>query len=101
MSLPPEWRMRLEAGSNDAMEPVRALLDVAAFPDDSICAISFNFWHRLAHALTSGFSQPEPLDEAEDQVRLGPFGCPWGRFSVPQGGFERPCLKSASKSGPC
>jgi len=35
---------------------VQAMLDVAAFPDDSICAISFNFWHRVSRLLTSDFS---------------------------------------------
>eukprot|EP00884_Botryococcus_braunii_P017308 jgi/Botrbrau1/4260/Bobra.0044s0053.1 len=57
----------IATGSAEAMEPVRVLLDVASYPDDGICAISFNFWHRLAHSLTSGFSQPEPLNEAEEQ----------------------------------
>jgi transportin-3 len=33
---------------------VQAMLEVAAFPEDSICAISFNFWHRLSRLLTSG-----------------------------------------------
>lgn len=40
--------------------PVEALLDVASHPDDSICSISFNFWHRLSRALTIGL-HPEPL----------------------------------------
>lgn len=40
---------------------VQAMLEVAAFPEDSICAISFNFWHRVSRLLTSGFSQPGGL----------------------------------------
>ncbi|KAG2431638.1 hypothetical protein HYH02_013215 [Chlamydomonas schloesseri] len=36
--------------------PVEALLEVAAYPDFSICSMSFNFWHRLSRFLTSGFS---------------------------------------------
>ena len=40
--------------------PVEALLDVASHPDDSICSMSFNFWHRLSRALTIGL-HPEPL----------------------------------------
>ena len=42
--------------------PVEALLDVASHPDDAIAAMSFNFWHRLARALTIGL-HPEPLGE--------------------------------------
>ena len=41
------------------MQPVEALLDVAAYPDQAISSISFNFWHRLMRQLTSGFSGPE------------------------------------------
>jgi len=44
---------------------VEALLEVAAFPDDSIAAMSFNFWHRLARYLTSGFS-PQSLEAASN-----------------------------------
>ncbi len=45
------------------MRPVEALLEVAAFPDDGIAAMSFNFWHRLARYLASGFS-PQSLEDA-------------------------------------
>lgn len=38
------------------MKPVEALLEVAGHPDADICAISFNFWHRLARSLSSAFS---------------------------------------------
>ena len=47
------------AGTEDAMQPVQALLEVAAYPDDSICAISYTFWHRLSRRLTSGFESQE------------------------------------------
>jgi transportin-3 len=40
--------------------PVEALLDVAAHPEDEVAAMSFNFWGRLARALTHG-SRPESL----------------------------------------
>ncbi len=40
--------------------PLEALLDVASHPDAAICSMSFNFWHRLARALTIGL-HPEPL----------------------------------------
>jgi transportin-3 len=43
--------------------PLEALLDVASHPDDAICSMSFNFWHRLARALTIGL-HPEPLGAA-------------------------------------
>lgn len=36
------------------MQPVEALLEVAAYPDEEISAISFNFWHRLMHRLLLG-----------------------------------------------
>jgi hypothetical protein len=51
------------AGAPEAMRPVEALLEVAAFPDDGIAAMSFNFWHRLARHLTTGFA-PQSLDAA-------------------------------------
>jgi hypothetical protein len=46
--------------------PVEALLDVASHPEDAICSMSFNFWHRLARALTIGL-HPEPLGELTPQ----------------------------------
>ena len=42
------------AASPDAMQPVEALLDVAAYPDQAISTISFNFWHRLMRRLVLG-----------------------------------------------
>lgn len=39
---------------------VQAMLEVAAFPEDSICTISFNFWHRISRLLTS-LGQPGAL----------------------------------------
>lgn len=44
----------VSAASPDAMQPVEALLDVAAYPDQAISAISFNFWHRLMRRLVLG-----------------------------------------------
>lgn len=69
---------------------VDALLDVASHPDDSICAMSFNFWHRLTMTLTIGIhpqsvgfngtttrSHPEdehsPLPEEERRRRVAVF----------------------------
>ena len=49
----------MSAASPDSMQPVEALLEVAAFPDQAISSISLNFWHRLMRQLTSGFSEPE------------------------------------------
>ena len=46
------------------MQPVQALLEVAAYPDDGICAISYTFWHRLSRRLSSGFESQE-----DQQVR--------------------------------
>ena len=68
----------IASGSPEVMPPVEALLDVASHPDDSICAMSFNFWHRLSRALTVG-SHPQPLfsegpgvpkDEAERRLSV-------------------------------
>lgn len=51
------------------MQPVQALLEVAAYPDPAINSISFNFWHRLMHHLTSGFSLPEEdLQQPQSEV---------------------------------
>ncbi|KAL4452442.1 hypothetical protein ABPG75_008104 [Micractinium tetrahymenae] len=54
-------------GGPQVSAPVEALLDVASHPDDSICSMSFNFWHRLARALTIGL-HPEPLESEEGPV---------------------------------
>ena len=64
------WR----PGAPEAMRPVEALLEVAAFPDDGIAAMSFNFWHRLARYLSSGFS-PQSLEDASSTEV-------WGRFAA-------------------
>ena len=44
------------AGAQEYLAPVEALLEVAAFPDNSICQMTYNFWGRLASELTTGFS---------------------------------------------
>ncbi|KAI3438282.1 hypothetical protein D9Q98_000717 [Chlorella vulgaris] len=54
-------------GGPQVSAPVEALLDVASHPDDAICSMSFNFWHRLSRALTIGL-HPEPLDTEEAPV---------------------------------
>jgi transportin-3 len=57
----------IAGGALEVMPPVEALLDVASHVDDSICAISFNFWHRLSRALTVGL-HPQPLFSEEPAV---------------------------------
>lgn len=47
------------------MSPVEALLSVASHPDDAICAMSFNFWHRFSRHLDTGFS-PQPINGDQD-----------------------------------
>eukprot|EP00887_Chlorella_sp_A99_P006855 scaffold2.g6855.t1 len=54
----------IATGAPEVIPPVEALLDVASHPDDSICSMSFNFWHRLGRALTVGL-HPEPLESEE------------------------------------
>lgn len=46
--------VHVSAASPDAMQPVEALLDVSAYPDQAISTISFNFWHRLMRRLVLG-----------------------------------------------
>ena len=57
----------LLTASPDSMQPVEALLEVAAYPDQAISSISFNFWHRLMRQLTSGFSGPEAAPGANQE----------------------------------
>ncbi|GFH28117.1 importin N-terminal domain-containing protein [Haematococcus lacustris] len=45
--------------------PVEALLEVAAHPEARVAALSFNFWHKLAKALTSGWG---PRDVGADST---------------------------------
>lgn len=56
----------IATGTLEAMLPVDALLDVASHPDDAICAISFNFWHRLSCILTQEL-RPRPLFADDDE----------------------------------
>lgn len=65
------WWHPAHTGAPEAMRPVEALLEVAAFPDDGIAAMSFNFWHRLARYLSSGFS-PQSLEDASSTEVWGP-----------------------------
>ena len=48
-----ECEMPRGSAGQEGLGLVQAMLEVAAFPEDSICAISFNFWHRLSRLLTS------------------------------------------------
>lgn len=45
------------AGTAQGVEVVNALLTVAAFPDDDVCLMSLNFWHRLSRYLTDDASR--------------------------------------------
>eukprot|EP00891_Asterochloris_glomerata_P002287 jgi/Astpho2/2287/e_gw1.00040.5.1_t len=58
----------IATGTEDAMQPVQALLEVAAYPDDGICAISYTFWHRLSRRLSSGFESQEDQQAALQQL---------------------------------
>lgn len=49
------------AGSADLMSLVELMLDVAGFPDDTISAMSHNFWTSLSYELT-GAGQPQDID---------------------------------------
>ena len=60
------------AGSHEYVQPVEALLEVAAFPDDGICAMTFNFWHRLSCDLTSSFSPASALHQANGSHQACP-----------------------------
>lgn len=48
----------IAAALPEVAAPTEALLEVAAFPDDGICAICFNFWHKLARQLVIEFQAP-------------------------------------------
>lgn len=48
-------------GGSEVMPMVELMLDVAAFPDDTICAMSFNFWTALSYELTGG-GGPQDID---------------------------------------
>lgn len=70
----------IATGASEVMTPVEALLDVLAHPDDDICNISLNFWHRLTRALTVGleasniFSEQNPaISKEESKRRIGIF----------------------------
>ena len=41
----------LETLTLQVRAPVEAMLEVASYPDFNICAMSFNFWSRLAKRL--------------------------------------------------
>jgi transportin-3 len=50
----------IAGGGTEVMAPVEAALEVASYPDNDVCAISYNFWHRLSRAVTVGLV-PQPL----------------------------------------
>lgn len=49
------------AGNAEVMPLVELMLDVAGFPDDTICAMSFNFWTSLSYELT-GAGEPQDIE---------------------------------------
>jgi len=53
----------IATGDAGVLEPVQALLDVAAHPDDAICQMSYNFWHSLSMVLIHGPDAGEDEDE--------------------------------------
>ena len=55
----------IATGDAGVLEPVQALLDVAAHPDDAICQMSYNFWHSLSMVLIHGPDAGEGEDEDE------------------------------------
>lgn len=59
----------IAGGAPEVMGPVEAALEVASYPDNDVCAISYNFWHRLSRAVTVGLV-PQPL--FYDAPALGP-----------------------------
>ena len=59
------------AASPDSMQPVEALLAVVAYPDPSISALSFNFWHRLMRHLITGFSDSQQQQQNQNQQQTG------------------------------
>jgi len=61
--------------------PVEALLEVTAYPDTDIAAMSFYFWHRLSHELMEGcrarLAEGQTLEEAAAQrTRRHQLFCP-------------------------
>merc|ERR1719421_1429021 len=52
----------IATGDPGVLEPVQALLDVVSFPDDTICSMSYNFWHSLAMLLHRG-----PAHSSDDE----------------------------------
>lgn len=49
-----------DAGGQEAMQPVEAMLAVASYPTNEIAEMSYIFWYRLSHHLTSSFAGAEP-----------------------------------------
>jgi hypothetical protein len=76
------------AATPEVAAPTEALLEVAAFPDDGICAICFNFWHKLARQLVIEFNMIN--DNSGMSVDAGGRGCWQGWLSKACGAAGRP-----------
>ena len=61
------------------MQPLEAMLEVAAYPDATISSMSFNFWNALAHNLTTGFSEPA---DGIANGQVSPRACWWDRDTL-------------------
>jgi len=65
----------IATGAPDAIAPVEALLQVTAYPDTDIAAMSFFFWDRLSHVLMgrrgdpSGDTNGGPLEAEAERAR--------------------------------
>lgn len=67
----PIHRLRGNSPNWQVAALVEAMLDVAGYPEDSIAAISFNFWHSLALALQArGFGSVMVEDAERERRRL-------------------------------
>ena len=72
----------IATGDPGVLEPVQALLDVVSFPDDTICSMSYNFWHSLAMLLHKG-----PAHSSDDEGAAPGTGPAAG--ALPPGEMER------------
>ena len=44
-----------DAGGQEALQPVEAMLAVASYPANAIAEMSYTFWYRLSRTLTTSF----------------------------------------------
>ncbi|KAJ9534902.1 hypothetical protein QJQ45_029539, partial [Haematococcus lacustris] len=75
--------------------PVEALLEVAAHPEARVAALSFNFWHKLAKALTSGWG---PRDVGADSAPAD--SSPSASHAVPPADVAAGEMPGAAHSSP-